>query len=309
MKRAIITGATGAIGTALIRELIKNNIEVLVLCRKNSSRINNIIKNHLVKIKYCSLDEFKNIDNTDGEKYDVFYHLAWESTIGEGRNDVFMQNRNIEFSLDAVNLAYKFGCDTFIGAGSQAEYGRHNIQLTSKTSTFPENAYGVAKLCSSYMTRYLANKLGMKHIWVRILSVYGPNDSDKTMIMSLINKLINKESFNCTKGEQIWDYLHSYDAARAFYTIGNKPIDGKIYVLGSGEKRYLKDYINDVKNLIDKNAVINFGAVDYAMNQVMYLTADNSDLYNDLGWKADIKFIDGIKIIINELKSSYIKEK
>lgn len=36
MKRAVITGATGAVGTALLQELIENNVEILVLCREGS---------------------------------------------------------------------------------------------------------------------------------------------------------------------------------------------------------------------------------------------------------------------------------
>ena len=75
MNRAIITGATGAIGTALIKELVSRNIEVLVFTRKESKRNKNILKNKLVKIKYCSLNDTKNCINDTGKEYDVFFHF------------------------------------------------------------------------------------------------------------------------------------------------------------------------------------------------------------------------------------------
>lgn len=53
MKKAIVTGATGAVGTALVNKLISEGVETLVLVRKGG-RVNKIPSNPLVKIAYCS---------------------------------------------------------------------------------------------------------------------------------------------------------------------------------------------------------------------------------------------------------------
>ena len=50
--------------------------------------------------------------------------MAWEKTYGNGRDDVAAQMKNIQYTLDAVELVKRSGCSAFIGAGSQAEYGR-----------------------------------------------------------------------------------------------------------------------------------------------------------------------------------------
>ena len=173
MKRVIITGATGAIGSALIRELISNDIEVLVICRNNSCRNDRIPTHPLVHKLFCDLRDLDQLENAAGNTYDVFYHFAWRGTIGPERNDMYLQNENVKNSLDAVRLARRFGCHTFIGAGSQAEYGRVEGLLGADTPTHPETGYGIAKLCSGQMTRELAHSLGMKHIWTRILSEIG----------------------------------------------------------------------------------------------------------------------------------------
>lgn len=295
MKSAIITGATGAIGTALMQELINRGIRVLVLCREDSDRNNRIPNHPLMTTKFCSLEQLATLENETNETYDVFYHLAWSGTIGNARNDMYLQNQNVKYALDAVTVAKKFGCHTFIGAGSQAEYGRVEGMLTANTPTFPEMGYGYSKLCAGMMTRDYAHQLGMKHVWTRILSVYGPNDGSMTLVMSVMNALAKGERPKCTKGEQQWDYLYSKDAARAFCMLGEKGVDGKIYVLGGGSVRSLAVYIQDICDNMNKGINADLGAIPYGPKQVMYLCADISSLREDIGFEPEYSFEDGIK--------------
>ena len=162
MKRAILTGATGAVGIALIKELVSHDVEVLAFCREGSKRNAQIPKHKLVTKKYCSLSEMATVQNDTGKDYDCFYHFAWEGTTGTARNDMYLQNQNVKYALDAVAAAKRFGCHTFIGAGSQAEYGRVEGVLKPDTPTFPEMGYGIGKLCAGQMTREYAHQLGMK---------------------------------------------------------------------------------------------------------------------------------------------------
>ena len=305
MKRAVITGATGAIGTALVDALIQRGVEVLVLCRKESPRNENILSHPLVTKYYCSLEELKDLKNVTGKKYDVFYHFAWKGTTGEARNNMYLQNENVKFSLDAVRAAKELGCELFVGAGSQAEYGRVEGLLRPDTPPFPENGYGMAKLCAGQMTREYAASLGIKHIWVRILSIYGPNDGAQSMVMSATDKFSRKEKALFTTGEQQWDYLFSKDAAEAFCLMGEKyPLitDKRIYVLGSGTARPLKEYIRIIHDAVDPDSPMELGAVPYSEKQVMYLCADISLLTEELGWKPHTRFDDGIKQILSQNK-------
>lgn len=298
MKRAIITGATGAIGTALVDELVSVGVELLVLTRKDSIRNQNIKNHPLVTVMYCSLEELAEIKNNTGKAYDVFYHLAWAGTTGSGRNDMYLQNQNVKYALDAVGAAHRFGCHTFIGAGSQAEYGRSDSPLKANTPTSPEMGYGYAKLCAGQMTREYAHQLGMRHVWMRVLSVYGPNDNVNSMVMSTFRKLKAGIVPELTKGEQMWDYLYSRDAARAFRLIAEVGDDGKVYVLGSGTARPLAEYIKEMRDIIAPNQEIALGAIPYGERQVMYLCADIEDLKKDTGFEPVYSFEKGIREMI-----------
>lgn len=309
MTRVIITGATGTIGTALIRELISSGVEILVLTRKESKRNARIMKHPLISVKYCALEELCEIQNDTGKIYDVFYHFAWAAPIGPGRNDMYLQNQNVKSALDAVGAAHRFGCRMFIGAGSQAEYGRAEDRLRPDTPAFPEMGYGYAKLCAGQMTREYAHQLGMQHIWVRILSVYGPNDGSQSMVMSTINKLRAGEVPELTKGEQLWDYLYSRDAAQAFILLGEKGHDGKVYVLGSGNARPLAEYVNIIRDVVAPKQDISLGAIPYGEKQVMYLCADIEDLTRDTGFEPQYSFYEGIVETVKWVKEVMTYEK
>ncbi len=303
MKRAIITGATGAIGMALIKQLVAKEIEVLVFCRGDSKRRDRLPDHPLVTVADFSLAQLSTTENTTGKTYDVFYHFAWDGTVGSARNDMYLQNQNVKYALDAVGAASRFGCHTFVGAGSQAEYGRVEGKLSAMTPTSPENGYGMGKLVAGLMTREYAHQLGMKHIWTRILSVYGPYDGDGSMVMATINKLKTGQIPEFTKGEQMWDYLYSEDAASAFHLLGERGIDGKTYVVGNGEARPLAEYIFDIRDVVAPGAKIAMGAIPYSEKQVMHLQADIEELTSDVGWKPAMPFKAGIEKVVSQRDS------
>lgn len=305
MKRVVITGPTGAIGIALIQECIKQGIEVYAICRPGSARIKRIPVHQSIHVVECGLDQLKNIEYSDIPTCDVFYHFGWAATIGDGRNDTILQTNNIKYTLDAVELAQKLGCSRFVGSGSQAEYGRVEGKLTTATPTFPENGYGIAKLCAGQMSRLECEKRGIEHVWTRILSVYGPYDGDRTMITGTIKKLLVGEKPLLTAGEQQWDYLYSGDAACAMLAVGEKGKPGSIYCIGSGQARPLKEYICEMRDQIDPAAPLGLGEIPYGDRQVMYLCADISELKRDTGFVPQTDFQEGIAETIRWIKSEW----
>ncbi|WP_191018027.1 NAD-dependent epimerase/dehydratase family protein [Treponema zioleckii] len=295
MKKLILTGATGMIGSAIVREALRQDYDITCIVRKNSSRIKNIPQNSRVHIIDADISEYKNLELK--EKYDIFMHLAWNKTTVGGRDDVDSQLKNIEYTLAAVRLAKRCGCNVFIGAGSQAEYGVQTVPLTPELPVNPESGYGIAKYTAGKLSSLLCKQLGIRFNWMRILSVYGKNDGENTLISYCIRELKNGRSPELTKCEQIWDYLNCDDAARAFLAVAEKGIDGKFYPLGSGNGRKLSNYMEDIQRIVNPDVPLGFGKKEYYPHQPMYLVADVSELNKDTGWKAEVEF----KKIIREI--------
>lgn len=316
VSKIVITGATGAIGLALINYALENQMQVLAICHKGSKRIAHLPNSENIRILELSAEDYSGFLSNQKEslaflgKYDCFFHLAWQGTTGVSRNDMGLQLYNIKFTLDAVELAAAFGCKCFVGAGSQAEYGRVEGMISSMMPTFPENGYGIAKLCAGQMSRVRCGQLGMKHIWTRILSVYGPGDGEKTLVMSAIKGFLGKERTEFTAGLQKWDYIYSMDAARALMGLATWGEDGHIYCVGSGKTKLLKEYIHQVYTMVNGQDVsdgkLGIGNRPYMDKQVMYLQADIDEwpkgLREEFARKPMYSFEEGIHHTIDWVK-------
>ena len=301
-KTAVVTGPTGAVGTALCRELLDNGIRVFAVCRPDSPRVAALPGHPMLQVMACDISALRRLPEMIPNGADAFFHLAWAKTTGEGRNDMIAQNENVRYTLDAVAAAEALGCRVFVGAGSQAEYGRVEGVLRPDTPCFPENGYGMAKLCAGQMSRVACEQRGIDHVWARILSVYGPHDGAGSMVSSVITKLLRREKPALTAGEQLWDYLYADDAARALYLLALSGKSGKVYPLGSGRAQPLKAYIEAIRDAIDPSLPLGFGEIPYAPLQVMHLQADISALTADTGFTPDTDFAEGIRATIDRMK-------
>ena len=294
MKNIVVTGARGMIATALIKYALNKDYGVIAFLRKGTFLRDEIAEDKRVQTVYADLSDYASFKHCGNAE--MFFHLAWDKTSVSGRDDVAVQEKNIAYCIDAVNLAYNYGCRAFVSAGSQAEFGIKNVKLDSSVISNPESAYGIAKYAAEKLCRLRAAQLNIKYNGCRFLSVYGKYDAETTLISYLIKCFESGETALLTPCGQVWDYINAEDAARAMFLIGEKGIDGKSYAVGSGEERKLKDYVEDIRRIFDGKA--EYGAKPYYPHQPMYLCADKTELEKDLDFKPEISFAEGIRRII-----------
>lgn len=303
MKTAIVTGATGMIASALIRELVRCGVRVYALCKPGDDRSDDFFASPLVTAIDADITALPQtapqIDAKDG----VLYHFAWLGTFGGVRDDVYLQNDNIRYTLDAVQLAHMTGCECVVTAGSQAEYGIREETLRPDTPVDPVTGYGIAKYAAEKLAGLYARNLGLRFCAVRILSVFGQKGNPNSIIMANLAKMLRGEKTSYTKGEQLWDFLHCDDAAKAFRLIGERGRDGACYPLGSGSPRLLRDYILAMRDTIDPALEVALGAIDYPPGQVMRLCADITALTADTGFTPDLTFEDGVRRTADWMKT------
>lgn len=295
-----ITGATGGIGRALIDEILARGERAVALVNPDSRRAADLPRDARLTVIPCALSDYETL--AFAPHADVFLHLAWAKTTGAGRDDGEAQLQNARYTLDAVRLAARMGCTAFVGAGSQAEYGRQTAPLTPETPVAPESGYGIAKYAAGKLSRLLAQQLGLRHCWVRILSVYGEHDAPTTLIRSLIDALRAGERPALTPCEQTWDYLYVTDAARALLAVAERGHDGAVYPLGGGQGRPLADFVRDVRDVVAPGAPLGFGEKPYYPHQPMFLTADLTALRADTGFAPQVPFRQGVARILSEIK-------
>lgn len=299
IKSAVITGPTGVLGKALVKKLAEENVEVYVICHPGSKRNTLILKHPFIHKVECDMCEIRKLPELIGKKIEVFFHFAWLGTANHNnRMDMQMQTMNIAYTLDAVEAAKDLGCNVFVGAGSQAEYGRIDGVIHPDTRERPISGYGMAKLCAGQMTRTMCKTYGIRHVWPRVLSIYGPGDGENTLISTIVKSLLRGEKPSLTAGEQIWDYLYADDAADAFYKMALCGKDGAVYVLGSGQTKPLRTFMELIRDAVNPKLPLGIGERPYYVDQAMHIEADISNLTEDTGWKPHMSFEEGIKEVV-----------
>lgn len=123
MKKAVVTGANGFVGSALCRELSLREVEVIAVVRNQESDIARIENLPRIRLVYCDLSNFKNLAEIILDRdIDVLYHLAWIGSAGSLRGDVNTQLDNVRFSCDTVKACADMQCKRFVFASSIMEY-------------------------------------------------------------------------------------------------------------------------------------------------------------------------------------------
>lgn len=298
--RAIVTGANGFVGSNLVKELVKNNIEVLAIDLSfNPSRLE---ENQLIEKVELSIDSIHSLKDRVNKEYDLFYHFAWVGSAGPLRTDEKVQVQNAMLTVDCLRVAHEIGCKKFICAGTIMEYEVHAAMYAQESKPGLPYIYGVGKVLAHELCKPIANQLGIELVWAYITNAYGVGEKSPRFINTTLRKIINKEPLEFTAGTQNYDFVYIDDVANAFYLIGLHGKANKGYMIGSGNARPLKEFIIE---MCDANAGDNkplFGNIPFTGVNVDIDTFDISEIVNDCGFKAEVSFAEGTRRTIKWLK-------
>jgi nucleoside-diphosphate-sugar epimerase len=301
---AIVTGATGFLGAALVARLLASGGKVAVIVRRDSPNRKRLPNHPALLVVNGDFDDVGAWrEPLAGFSAEVFYHLAWSGVGNRYRNDP-MQTANIEPTLETLRLARELGCGRWVGTGSQAEYGPLNRRISEKDLPEPTSLYGAAKAATCLLTQVLGEQLGMETVWARVFSTYGPGDNSGWMLVDVIRQLLNGQRPALTPGEQLWDYLYVDDAADALYAMGKCEHLSGTYNLGSGQSQTIRSIAEMARDLINPQLPLGFGDIPYRPDQVMHLEADIDKLTKDTGWRPQVSLESGIGNLIEWIKGT-----
>lgn len=298
MEKAIVTGANGFVGSAVIRELIKNDVEVLALCHKIPE---NKLENKLITYKEFELSNINELDITK-DYYDTFYHFAWAGSAGSDRTNTALQLQNTQWTVDALNFAKNIGCKRFVCSGSIMEHETVIACYTDGNKPGLGYIYGSAKMAAHTMAMSIAANIGIDLIWAEITNAYGVGEISSRLINTTIRKIINKESPQFTSGTQNYDFVYIDDVARAFYLIGKNGKPFHSYLIGSGNAKPLKEFLLEMKESIAKDVDFIFGDVPFTGVNLDLSVFDAKKTERDTGFKAEISFAEGTRKTYEWLK-------
>lgn len=300
MKKAIVTGANGFVGSNTVKYLLSQGIEVIALIHRGNDE--NLPDNPLLKKVNFQLESIKAVKlEIEKEGADIFYHFAWAGSAGEARANTKLQLDNAQWTVEALELAHEIGCKRFVCSGSIMEHETFAAAYTQGSKPGPGYIYGGGKLIAHVMCMSVAAKLGIELVWPEITNAYGVGEYSPRMVNTTIRKCINKETPQFTAGTQNYDFVYIDDVARAFFLIGKNGKPFHEYLIGSSTARPLKDFLLEMKKAIAPDLEFVFGDIPFTGIDLPIEKFDCSTTEKDTGFKAAISFAEGTKLTRNWL--------
>lgn len=283
MKSAIVTGATGFIGTHLCGELKRNNIKVKGLARYDSLNAGRLEKD--IDIVRCGMDDY---DSLSGAAADTFYHLAWDGATGAGRDDEELQSKNIVRTVAALKAAKRVGCRRFVALGTV--YEKLVPQVLSYSEHRKADFYLLSKQSSHYMCLKLARKLDIEFVWATIFQPIGRYIKKEQVMAYTISRLLKGEPPEFGPAAEPYDITAVEDIAYGLRLLGEYPLTKQEYYIGSGSPMLMKEYLQRTKEVLGVDTELKIGCRPDDGLRFSFGWYDISAIQKDTGYSARMEF-------------------
>lgn len=296
MKRVIVTGANGFIGSSLIKKLVANNVEVIAIDIFFDN--NKIPDNSLIDRIPLDISSVEAVcDLIPNKEYDVFYHLAWQGVNGAQKTDPDVQINNINTTLVCAKVAKKIECKKFLCAGTIAEQAVNSLHSLSEVNG--GMMYGMAKHCAHIMLETYCKHIGLEFVWMQFSNIYGPSNKTGNLVSYTINELSQNSKAVFGPARQPYDFIFVDDLIEAVYRLGNINTEKHFYFIGSGEPRILKDYLFEIGDKLKRKDLIIIGERPDDGIKYSFDMFNIKSLKNEIGDYTSKSFSEAIEITIN----------
>lgn len=301
-KRIFITGVTGFLGAHIAETLINKGFKLIALVRKSSDLWRcEAFQNQLIYVYNDDPDWHKQVVEFNPA---ILIHCAWIGVEAHERNQIEIQQQNLDLADQLLQLCKHVKLDQFICLGSQAEYGYINGSVNESHKTQPNTAYGEIKLQVLAKIKNYCEHNHINWLWLRIFSVFGPKENETWLIPSLIKTMKNGSEMDMTEGKQVYSYLFIEDFKIILHKLVDKNITSGVYNISSNSPLSLMRLAEIIKSLVNPSFKINFGALPYRTQQSMHIQGEISKLQHEIG---EIPFTD-INFALSKTIQHYINK-
>lgn len=294
IKTAIVTGATGFIGEALVRRLICNGVFVYAVSR-NAEKLRLFEKDKNVEIICADFKDYLMLDTKIGKSADVFFHCAYAGGFGStALKDYNLQLDNTKYTCDAVMAAIQLNCRKFVLASTVNTV--EVLTLLKKENFRPRYTciYSSAKLISALIGKTLSYNNGMSFCTALIAMPYGEKNYADTLPNVVIRQLENGISPKLIEGNNLYDLIYIDDVTRGLQAIAEKGKNLKDYYLGHRKLFKFRDWMTKMRDIVSPTTKLLFGEYPDSPT-VDYDLIDLDALFLETGFECQSDFDESIR--------------
>ncbi len=297
MKKILITGGAGFIGSHIIEVLKKEDCDITVLDNLHTGLRANVPEN--VRLIEMDIRDKCVIDIFERYQFDVVLHLAGQTMVNVSVDDPFYDaDVNIMGTVNILESCRKTGVKRVIFSSTAATYGNiEEVPIREEFSVNPLSFYGLSKLTVEKYLKLYHDLYGLEYVILRYANVYGERQGDggEGGVISIFTKKIAKdESFVIHgDGKQTRDFVYAGDVARANWYAANTEYCNTIYNVSTNSETSIRELVDLLESASGKTIDRQYG--ERREGDIYRSVLDNSKIVTNLNWRPMINLQEGLK--------------
>ena len=308
MKKALITGADGFIGSHLTEMLVAQGYKVKALSQYNSFNnwgwLENVNCKNDIEILSGDIRDF-NYCKLISKDVEVIFHLAALIAIPFSyvAPDSYVET-NIKGTLNICQAAKENGVSRLIHTSTSEVYGTAKyVPIDEKHPLQPQSPYSATKIAADAMVMSFYNSFDLPATIVRPFNTYGPRQSARAIIPTIITQIAaGKKEIKLGDISPTRDFNYVEDCCRGFILLAeSQKTIGETVNIGSNSEISIGDTFKLIKKLMSSDVIIiNDDQRNRPKNsEVFRLWCDNKKIYELVGYKPETNIQDGLKKTID----------
>jgi nucleoside-diphosphate-sugar epimerase len=300
MMRCLITGASGFVGANLVRRLVHDGHETHVLLRPEHRpwRLEGIASAlHVHAVDLATPDEVREAVRLIQPEW--VFHLSAYGAYPEQTGFSRMVDVNLMGTVSLLDACAEVGVQAFIYTGSSSEYGYKDHPPREDEVLEPNSHYAITKAAATHYCQFVARKLRVNAVCVRLYSIYGPYEEPTRLIPTLIAHGLRGTLPPLVSPATARDFVYVDDAVDALLCLARSPRAGAVYNLCSGIQTSLAAVVETARRLMNIAAEPVWSSMERRSWDTDIWVGAPDALARDLGWRAGVDFATGLQRTID----------
>jgi UDP-glucose 4-epimerase len=307
MNGSLITGGLGFIGSHLVRKLLSEGNQVVVI-----DDLSNHLEDSLTE--FSAHDSFRLVKHDVSEPYpdiaeeivQVFHLAALVSVPDSFTNPMRTHQVNETGFINALEFCRQHSVRKLVYASSCAVYGSsENVPLQESECVIPESPYGLTKLNNERYARYFHQAYGLPSIGLRFFNVYGPGqkpDSAYAGVISIfMDRAMNEKPTTIFgDGTQVRDFVYVGDIVDALIEAAQSDVDLDVFNIGRGIETSVNELFKTIQNITGNDQPAHYQPP--RMGDVLVSCSDPSKIKDRIGFTTKWSLSSGLTELYKNLK-------
>ena len=267
MKKCLITGGAGFIGSHLVEECLTRGYRVIVLDNLSTGKRGNLPSNHrdlqFIEGDITDAEQLSAIVKNNSDIHYVFHLAAIPSITLSMEDPVSSHEVNFVGTLLLLKAFRDQSIRKFVYTSSSAVYGdTREIPVSESASPAPMSPYGADKMAGEYFLKIFNDSFGLPTVACRLFNVFGerqdPSSPYSGVISIFFDRAVAKRQGKVSglpiygDGNQSRDFIYVKDIARALLSLAeSEKIRGEVFNVGYGRRTTILELADRIRRLLD----------------------------------------------------------